>query len=77
VYVTTAPVYMLFIVGAGLSKTFGGLLVCRLLAGVAGGPVLAVGSGTTADMFPPRIRAIPASIYIMAPFLGPALGTSS
>ncbi|KXL44167.1 hypothetical protein M433DRAFT_68591 [Acidomyces richmondensis BFW] len=74
VYVTTAPVYMLFILGAGFSKSFGGLLVCRLLAGIAGGPVLAVGSGTTADMFPTRIRAIPASIYIMAPFLGPALG---
>lgn len=68
---------MLFILGAGFSKSFGGLLVCRLLAGIAGGPVLAVGSGTTADMFPTRIRAIPASIYIMAPFLGPALGASS
>ena len=75
VYKITAPVYMLFILGAGFStKSFGGFLVCRLLAGMAGAPCLAVGAGTIADMFPNRVRAIPSSIYVMAPFLGPSLG---
>ena len=50
VYKGSAPVYMLFILGAGFSKSFGSLLVCRLLAGMAGGPVLAVGAGTNAEM---------------------------
>lgn len=75
VYKGSGPIYMLFILGAGFSKTFGGLLVCRLLAGMAGGPVLAVGAGTNADLFPPRTRAIASTFYVTAPFLGPALGT--
>jgi Ca2+/Na+ antiporter len=74
VYKSTGFVYMLFILGAGFSKTFGGLLVCRLIAGIVGGPVLAVGAGSNADMFPQHIRAIPGSLYVLAPFLGPALG---
>jgi hypothetical protein len=74
VYKSSGPIYMLFILGAGLSKSFGGLLVCRLLAGMAGGPVLAVGAGTNADLFPPQTRAISSTFYVMAPFLGPALG---
>jgi len=77
VYKASGPVYMLFILGSGFSKSFGGLLVCRLLAGMSGGPVLAVGSGTRADMFPPRHRAIASGTYVMAPFLGPALGKCS
>lgn len=65
---------MLFILGSGFTNSFGGLLVCRLFAGLAGGPVLAVGAGTNADLYPPRLRAIASSFFIMAPFLGPALG---
>ncbi|KAK3678914.1 hypothetical protein LTR78_001367 [Recurvomyces mirabilis] len=74
VYKSIGPVYMLFIVGSGFTKSFGGLLVCRLLAGMAGGPVLAVGAGTNADLFPPQTRAVSSTFYVMAPFLGPALG---
>jgi hypothetical protein len=76
VYKSSGLIYMLFIMGAGFSKSFGGLLVCRLLAGMSGGPVLAVGAGTNADCFPPSTRAISSTFYVMAPFLGPALGQS-
>lgn len=51
VYKLEAPLFMLFLVGAGFSKSLGSLLICRLLAGMAGGPVLAVGAGTSADMY--------------------------
>lgn len=37
VYKVTAPIFILFLLGAGLSKSIGSLLVCRLLAGVVGG----------------------------------------
>lgn len=74
VYKVTAPVFMLFILGSGFSKSLGSLLVCRLLAGTAGGPVLAVGGGTVADLFPTHVRAIPSTLYVMSPFLGPAIG---
>lgn len=90
VYKVSSCVFMLFILGAGFSKSFGALLVCRLLAGILGGPVLAVGAGTNADMYTSKSRAIASSLFIMMPvstilsctetsltlaqFLGPALG---
>ena len=73
-YKVTPPIFMLFLVGAGFSKSFGGLLVCRLLAGASGGPVLAVGAGSNADIFPPHTRALATSLFVMMPFLGPSLG---
>ncbi|KAI7235949.1 hypothetical protein KC343_g11394, partial [Hortaea werneckii] len=74
VYKISGLVYMLFILGAGFSETLASLLVCRFFAGVAGGPVLAVGAGTNADVFPLHLRAVSSSFYIMAPFLGPSIG---
>lgn len=74
VYKVSALTYMLFILGAGFSKSFGSLLVCRFLAGALGGPVLAVGAGTNADMYLPKDRAVASSLFIMMPFLGPSLG---
>lgn len=71
VYKVTLPVCILFLVGSGLSKSFVSLCVTRILAGIAGGPVLAVGAGTNADTFLPKDRAFSSSLFIMMPFLGP------
>lgn len=43
VYLGSAPIFMLFTLGAGFSKSFGSFLVCRLFAGLTGSPALAVG----------------------------------
>ncbi|KAF1972765.1 MFS general substrate transporter [Bimuria novae-zelandiae CBS 107.79] len=74
VYLISGPVFMLFILGAGFSKTFASFLVCRLLAGVMGSPALAVAGGTTADLVVPSKRAKVTTIFIMAPFAGPSIG---
>ncbi|KAF2215674.1 hypothetical protein CERZMDRAFT_94075 [Cercospora zeae-maydis SCOH1-5] len=74
VYKVTLPVCILFLVGSGLSKSFASLCVTRFLAGTAGGPVLAVGAGTNADLFLPIDRAFSSALFIMMPFLGPGLG---
>lgn len=74
VYLLSLPVFMLFTLGAGLSQSFGSLLACRLLAGLTGSPVLAVGAGTNADLFAPQHRAVATSLFLMAPFAGPSLG---
>ncbi|QIX01081.1 hypothetical protein AMS68_006598 [Peltaster fructicola] len=74
VYRSTAVIWLFFILGAGFSTSFGSLLVCRLLAGLAGGPCLAVGAGTNADMYRPHQRAVASTFYVMMPFLGPAIG---
>ncbi|KAI4725822.1 putative MFS polyamine transporter [Aureobasidium sp. EXF-10728] len=74
VYKISGPLYLLFILGSGFSKSFGALLTCRLLAGISGGPVLAVGSGTNADMYSAQYRAVASSLFVMMPFLGPSIG---
>lgn len=74
VYWISGPIFMLFTLGAGYSQTFAQLLVCRFFAGMFGSPVLAVGSGTNADIWPIEKRAVSIAIFLMAPFLGPALG---
>ncbi|PVI08712.1 MFS general substrate transporter [Periconia macrospinosa] len=74
VYLASAPAFMLFTLGAGLSRSMGSLLVCRFFAGLAGSPALAIGAGTNADLFLPRQRAVATSLFLMAPFLGPSLG---
>lgn len=74
VYKVTAFGYLFFILGAGFSTNFGSLLVCRLFAGIVGGPCLAVGAGTNADLYTTAERAIPSTFYALMPFLGPAIG---
>ncbi|KUJ14061.1 MFS general substrate transporter [Mollisia scopiformis] len=74
VYKVSMPLYMLFILGAGFSNSFAGLLICRILAAMAGAPCLAVGAGTVADLFEPSKMAGPGALVVMAPFLGPCLG---
>ncbi|KAF2260915.1 MFS general substrate transporter [Lojkania enalia] len=74
VYIIFGPIFMLFTLGAGFSQSFGSLIVCRFFAGLTGSPALAVGAGTNADLFPPQQRAVVTSMFLMAPFLGPALG---
>ena len=67
VYKISSITYMLFILGAGFSKTLSALLACRMLAGMFGGPVLAVGAGTNADMYSPKNRAVATAFFIMMP----------
>ncbi|OCL10986.1 MFS multidrug transporter-like protein [Glonium stellatum] len=74
VYKASLPIMMLFTLGAGFSQNFGSLLICRFFAGFFGSAVLAVGAGTNADLFPPRLRAIATSLFLLAPFAGPSLG---
>lgn len=74
VYKVSAPISMLFTLGAGFSKTFGSLLVCRLLAGIMSGPVLAVGAASNADMFPVQQRSLAVTCFVVMGFSGPALG---
>ncbi|KAF1358460.1 MFS general substrate transporter [Lizonia empirigonia] len=74
VYLLSSPIFMLFTLGAGLSKSFASLIVCRFFAGLTGSPALAVGAGSNADLFPPHQRAKITTVFLMAPFAGPSLG---
>ncbi|EXJ89921.1 hypothetical protein A1O3_02988 [Capronia epimyces CBS 606.96] len=74
VYLLFFPPSLLFTLGAGFSKSFGTLVVCRFLAALLGSGCLAIGAGTNSDLFTPLHRAVASSIFILAPFFGPALG---
>ena len=74
VYLVFFPPSLLFTLGAGFSRSFGSLVVCRLFAGILGSGCLAVGAGTNSDMFAHFHRAVASAVFLMAPFLGPALG---
>ena len=72
VYFISLPVAALFTLGAGFSQNIGSLIVCRFFAGFFGSPALAVGAGTTADVWPQARRAPATSVFILSPFLGPS-----
>jgi MFS family permease len=74
VYRLSLFVSMLFTLGAGFSTSLASLLICRFFAGLTGSPVLAVGAATNADLFPPKSRANATSMFLLAPFLGTAIG---
>jgi MFS family permease len=76
VYLLTMPFFLAFTVGAGFAPTFSTLLVCRFFAGVMGGPPLALGAGTFVDLWPSLLRGRSTALFVMSPFLGPALGPS-
>lgn len=74
VYLISSPLFMLFTLGAGFAKSFATVCVCRFLAAFCGSPPLAVGAGTSVDMFPPQQRAVATALFVTSPFLGPSLG---
>ncbi|OAL34858.1 hypothetical protein AYO20_05818 [Fonsecaea nubica] len=74
VYLSFFPPSLLMSLGAGFSKSYASLVVCRLLAGLLGSGCLAVGAGTNSDLFSHLHRAVASAVFLLAPFLGPALG---
>ncbi len=74
IYRVSAPACGIFIVGAGFAKNFTALALVRFFAGFFGSPALSIGGGTIADMWQPSDRGPAACVYVLAPFLGPAVG---
>ncbi|KAF9892093.1 hypothetical protein FE257_002499 [Aspergillus nanangensis] len=66
--------FVLFTVGCATSPTLPGLIVFRLLAGVAAAAVTNVGAATIGDLFAPQQRGKAMSSWSFGPLLGPAVG---
>ena len=73
-YIWTIPPSLLFTLGAGFSPNFGAFLVLRFFAGASGAGCLAIGAGSNSDLWPPISRAAASAVFLLAPFLGPAIG---
>ncbi|KAJ5893818.1 hypothetical protein N7495_005509 [Penicillium taxi] len=74
VYLITILLGSLFTLGAGFSQNFASICVLRFLAGFCYAPSLAIAGGTINETFKPVKRALPSTIFILTPFLGPGLG---
>lgn len=74
VYVSTMPIFALFIVGSGFSHNIEGLSICRFFAGVFGSPGISFAAATISDFSAPAFRALPMAIYYSMPFLGSVTG---
>ncbi|GAM91579.1 hypothetical protein ANO11243_096310 [Dothideomycetidae sp. 11243] len=75
VYVASFFCFIAFIAGAGASRTFASLLVCRFLASFLGSAGIAIGAGSITDVWGyGEARSAVALMFILGPFLGPTMG---
>lgn len=74
VYVLSMPISMLFVMGIGLSKNIGSILVLRFFSGFFASPVMAIAGGTINDVWELEELGISMSSFCLAPFAGPVLG---
>ncbi|KAI4216628.1 MAG: hypothetical protein LQ351_001117 [Letrouitia transgressa] len=70
VYFISLPLFALFILGAGLSKSLGSLAICRFFAGFFGGPCLVLIEGTFADVWPAQKTVTYYSFLSLASYIG-------
>ena len=75
VYLTSLPLFMLFVLGSGLANNFATLAICRFLAGFFGGPCLVLIEGTFADVWSADATNTYYSVLTLASFVGTGLGT--
>ena len=73
-YLISMPLFALFTLGAGFSQNFASLVICRWFAGIFASPPLTIGAGTIADIWEPGPRAAMSTLYVLCPYLGPAMG---
>jgi len=74
IYMGTLLFFVLFQVPTALSVNFGMLLAFRFLTGFIGSPVLATGGASLGDIWSPKKRAYPMSIWGLSALCGPVLG---
>ncbi|KAF2096822.1 MFS general substrate transporter [Rhizodiscina lignyota] len=74
VYLTTTPLFALFILGSGFSQNLASLIICRFFAGLFGAPGVSIASATIADTTPPHKRGQPLAAYYSIPYIGSLFG---
>ncbi|KAK5732056.1 hypothetical protein LTR17_010892 [Elasticomyces elasticus] len=74
IYLIGLPVSGLFVLGAGLSQSLGGVLACRFFAGLTGGPCLVLIEGTFADIWSAKTTNTYYAFLGTAAYFGASLG---
>lgn len=70
VFVTTTPIFVIFMLGSGFSKSIPSLIVCRFFAGMFASPNINNASATILDFSETRYRGASLGIYYSLPSLG-------
>lgn len=74
VFLTTTPIFALFVLGAGLSQNAASLSICRFFAGLFASPAISNASATIIDYTAGRYRAVSLAFYYSTPFFGAVFG---
>ncbi|KXT16760.1 hypothetical protein AC579_5496 [Pseudocercospora musae] len=74
-YLLSAPLYAIFILASGLTKSMSGLAICRLLGGLVAASVLQLGYASILDIWPAEKRVVPIAAYTSTIPVGSALGS--
>jgi MFS transporter, DHA1 family, multidrug resistance protein len=74
VFLLTLPLFDIFVLGFGLSRTITALIICRFFAGMFAAPGVSMAAATIADFMAPRRRAMPLAFYYTIPFIGSGIG---
>lgn len=74
VFLTTTPIFALFVLGCGFSGNLTTLNVCRFFAGVFASPAISNASATITDFTPGRYRGLSFAFYYSMPSCGAVLG---
>ena len=75
-YLVTSSSIVAFAAGSGAAQNFVTLLICRFLCGFLGSAGIAIGAGTSLDVWGAGAKAggLARLLFICGPFLGPSLG---
>lgn len=74
VFAVTTPIFVLFMIGAGVSQHMRDLIVCRFFAGVFASPNINNASSTILDYTPDLHRGVSLGIYYSIPSVAATLG---
>ena len=77
VYFVNLPIFLLLITGATLAQNIETLVICRMFAGIFGGPALAVSGGSFVDVWELKSSGLAVSVQAIATFMGPSVGKYS
>lgn len=75
-YLITSSSIIAFAGGSGAAQNFATLSICRFLCGFLGSAGIAIGAGTSLDVWGVRAKSggLARLLFICGPFLGPSLG---
>ena len=75
IYLTSLPLFALFILGSGFAQNFATVAVCRFFAGLFGGPIIVLIEGTYAEIWEGKGATVTYySALTLASFIGTACG---